>query len=78
MPEKKFYKYLVLKNEDIKKYLDPTMQGQLNLMLNIVERARMEEGKESHEYLVCGTHEPYCQEVVEVFLKHGVVVFTEG
>ena len=73
----RYYKYTLIKNEDIKKYLSPKEKTLLDRLLNIINMARAKDGKSSHEYLVIGTHEPYAEEVANIMRKHGIEPFTK-
>jgi hypothetical protein len=65
-------KYLVLKRNDIYKYLN---EGQLHSLLSIVnqiEECRQQEGKSaSNEYLIINTDESYAHKVAEIMQSYG-------
>ena len=63
--------FVVIKNEDILKYLTGTEQEQLAKMLHIIATCRLDAGKRPvNSYYVCNVDEPYANKVREVIL-HG-------
>lgn len=65
-------KFLVLKNEDLDKYLDCDYEHHLYSIVQTIEAGRMVDGKtEDNHYLVINQDEPYAAEVIEIMKKHG-------
>jgi len=69
-------KYIVVKRDDIKKYLNSIAQKNLYRYLGAIEAARKAEGKKNNTYLVVNTDEPYAGEVAQIMQRHGH--FTPG
>jgi len=65
-------KFLVLKNEDLNKYLNFEDELALHNVVQSVDAGRMLDGKvEDNHYLVINQDEPYAAEVIEIMKKHG-------
>ena len=63
-------KYLVLKHEDIEKYLNRQSQYELSLLCKTIETMRKLDGKDINNYFVVNADEPYANEVREIIKKH--------
>lgn len=62
--------HLVLKMEDIRKYLDVQQLKALDLMIRDIEEGRKKEGKNPlNTYYICNTDEPYAEEVENTILQ---------
>ena len=60
-------KFIVIKIEDVERYLHMDLQFQLKLILELIERSRVLDFKSSNnEYLVINTDEPYAPEIIEI------------
>lgn len=59
MAFKKENKYLVLKQEDIKKYLPEDEQKKISFLANVISMGREEDGKKENSYVVVNEDEPY-------------------
>jgi hypothetical protein len=65
-------KFLVLKNEDLDRYLDEHSEDQLYNIFQTMEAGRIYDGKvDDNQYLVINRDEPYAEEVIEIMKKHG-------
>lgn len=65
-------KYVVLKNEDIEKYVPKFMVNTLEDICKHIEDGRREDGKKPENiYIVINTDEPYAPEVIEILKRHG-------
>lgn len=65
-------KYLVLKNEDLDRYLDEEDENGLYNVVQSVDAGRCLDGKvEDTHYLVINQDEPYAYEVIEIMKRHG-------
>ena len=65
-------KFVVLKIEDIEKYLSINEQLQLGLMGQKIEYERHLDFKSTdNEYIVINTDEPYINEIIEILKKNG-------
>lgn len=63
-------KYLVLKNEDMSRYLSQWASGGIYYWAEQIARARLDEGKGLNTYLVVNTDEPYAGEVADLIEAH--------
>ena len=64
-------KYLVLKLEDLAKFLDPEEIDVLDGLIAKVDRGREEEGKPTdNQYLVINTDEHYAAKIVEIITEN--------
>jgi hypothetical protein len=63
-------KFMVLKLEDIKKYLDFKEQHKLEMMCIKIEQGRLDDDKETTDpkYIICNQDEPYAEVVWQVIL----------
>lgn len=62
----------VIKEEDIKKYLNTKAQQGLNYIISIISMGREFDGKPmNNEYLVINRDEPYAEEIIEILKKNG-------
>lgn len=70
--------YIVIKQDDIKKYLtDAGIQSLQNILL-IIEQGRKRDGKQpSNTYYVCNTDEPYAKNIHEAIVI-GEIVKTQN
>jgi len=67
-------KYVMIKIEDIKKYIPEELQYHLRLMLLKIMNGRVKDGKpRSNDYIVCNQDEAYAKEVWEI-IKHGEAI----
>jgi len=65
-------KFIVLKNEDLDKYLTAQEEYDLYGIVSSVDAGRMVDGKVyDNRYLVINRDEPYAVEVIEIMKKHG-------
>lgn len=67
----KFDKFFVLKNEDVKKYLDDREQDQLNILGYRINLDRFNDSKPINKYIVINVDEEYAPEVIEILKRHG-------
>ena len=62
--------HIVIKREDISKYLTDNQIKYLDAVLNTIADGRKKDGKKTdNSYYICNTDEPYANEVLEVILK---------
>lgn len=61
--------HIVLKVDDIKKYLNESQQGTLNSFIKTINNGRVNDKKGLNDYYVCNTKEPYADEVYEVIIN---------
>jgi hypothetical protein len=62
--------HIVIKREDILKYLTDNQIKYLDAVLNTIADGRKKDGKKTNNsYYICNTDEPYANEVLEVILK---------
>lgn len=62
--------HIVIKREDIFKYLTDEQIEYLDAILYTIEDCRKKDGKKpDNSYYICNTDEPYANEVLEVILK---------
>ena len=59
-------KYLVLKRDDIEKYLNYHLQANLMQIVGTIEDGCKEDGRRKHEYLVVNMDEPVIDEILEL------------
>ena len=68
--ERKANTHIVIKREDILKYLTDEQIKYLNAVLNTIADGRKNDGKQTdNSYYICNTDEPYADEMLEVILK---------
>ena len=68
--ERKANTHIVIKREDILKYLTDEQIKYLNAVLNTIADGRKKDGKKTdNSYYICNTDESYADEVLEVILK---------
>ena len=62
--------HIVIKREDILKYLTDNQIKDLDAVLNTIADGRKKDGKTpDNSYYICNTDEPYADEVLKVILK---------
>jgi hypothetical protein len=61
-------KYLVLKLDDIEKYLSPLAKEQLNHICSRIGLGRTNDGKKDNHYVVVNESEPYAEKVWDMIL----------
>ena len=62
--------HIVIKREDIHKYLTDNQIKYLYAILNTIADGRKKDGKKTdNSYYICNTDESYADEVLEVILK---------
>lgn len=62
--------HVVIKIEDIEKYLTREEIGYLNAFLIQIQQGRQKDGKKPiNDYYICNTDEPYSEEVYSVILR---------
>ncbi len=66
MTFKRETKYLVLKWDDVNKYLNENGQGWLRAICNAIHEGREREGKKENTYVVVNEDEPYAEIVWEL------------
>ncbi len=66
-----FDKFLVLKWDDINRYLTRRDKDDLNECIEAVLDGRRMGGKPDNTYLVINTDEPYAHEIVEILKRNG-------
>jgi len=67
-----FRKFTVLKNADIKKYLEHEDRLTLAKLIGKIQNGRIEDGKNpNNTYLVINTDEKYAPKVVEILKRNG-------
>jgi hypothetical protein len=68
--QKKEAKYLILKLEDVFKYLDMNTKATLQIIIDTISQARIADGKSTNnEYLVVNKDEKYIKEIEEVIMR---------
>ena len=68
--EMKTNTHIVIKREDVFKYLTDSQIEDLDIVLNTIADGREKDGKKTdNSYYICNTDEPYADEVLEVILK---------
>lgn len=67
-----FNKFTVIKNDDLKKYINQDDVLDLEIILEEIGNRREDEGKSRHNtYLVINTDEPYAPEIIEIIKRNG-------
>lgn len=62
--------HIVIKREDVLKYLTDNQIKYLDAVLTTIAGGRKKDGKKpNNSYYICNTDEPYADEVLEVILK---------
>lgn len=64
-------KFIVIKNEDIEKYLTTLAKEDLDDILFEIYHGRKRDGKKNNTYLVINTDEPYADEIIEILKRNG-------
>ncbi|WP_240455750.1 hypothetical protein [Virgibacillus sp. Bac332] len=64
-------KYIVVKNEDIEKYLNKSDKQLFTNCVGQIQMSREIEGRDNPTYLVINTDELYADEVIDIMKKHG-------
>jgi hypothetical protein len=65
-------KFIVIKEEDTEKYLNPFMQNMIGIILGkIYEGRKRDKRQPENEYIVINTDELYADEVIEILRKNG-------
>lgn len=64
-------KFIVIKNDDVEKYLTYQDKIILKYMLRAIEKGRTEDSKKFNYYVVINTDELYADEVIEIMKKNG-------
>lgn len=68
--EMKTNTHIVIKRDDIFKYLTDNQINYLDAILNTIADGRKKDGKNPYNsYYICNTDEPYANEVLEVIFK---------
>ena len=62
-------KYLVIKKDDMEKYLTWTEQTVLNIVITKIITERSREGKRRNKYVMCNQDEPYSEAVWLLILE---------
>jgi len=66
-----FNKFTVIKNEDIRRYLDDNEQNEFNTLRYEINSGRFNDSKPMNKYIVINTDEEYAPEVIEILKRHG-------
>lgn len=62
--------HIVIKKEDVLKYLTDDQIKYLNTILSTITDGRKKDGKKpDNSYYICNTDEPYANEVLDIILK---------
>jgi len=61
--------HIVIKNEDVEKYLSPRQKRKLKRILNTINTGRVIDGKKINHYAVCNEDEPYYKKVMNIILE---------
>jgi len=61
--------HVVLKVEDIEKYLNENQQGVLRSFAKTIEQGRLKDNKKLNDYYVVNTDEPYAPTVFETIIN---------
>ena len=64
-------KFIVIKKDDLEKYLHPNTRAEFDYALDKIERMRKNDGKKSNYYVVINVDEPYADKVIELMKEHG-------
>jgi len=67
--ELKLGTHIVIKRDDLDKYLNPAQVGALMGMLSRINKKREESGKKVNDYYVINTDEPYAKKVLDLILE---------
>ena len=67
--ELKLNTHIVIKRDDLDKYLNPAQVGALMGMLSRINKKREESGKKVNDYYVINTDEPYAKKVLDLILE---------
>ena len=59
-------KYIILKKEDVKKFLSQKQQNNILLYQNMISISK---GVEEPKYYVCNRNEPYAKDVIMMIMK---------
>ena len=70
MEFKRYNKYIVLKCDDVEKYLTIQEQGMLDKMRLTIVAERQTDGKAGHSYVVVNEEMPYAEQVWELIQEH--------
>jgi DNA/RNA endonuclease YhcR with UshA esterase domain len=68
--EIKRFTHLVIKQEDVNKYLTERKAKKFNKLIEEINRGRVKDGKGYNNYYVCNEDEPYANDVITTIL-HG-------
>jgi hypothetical protein len=60
--------HIVIKRDDVNKYLTDSDRYELVMLLNKIDIGRQKDGKKLNSYYVCNTDEPYADNVLGVIL----------
>ncbi|MBO7715265.1 MAG: hypothetical protein J6S85_16980 [Methanobrevibacter sp.] len=64
--------HIVLKMDDIRKYLSDEQICELNNISQTIQNGREKDGKNKcNEYYICNVDEPYSDKVFDIILKGG-------
>lgn len=64
-------KFKVIKIDDLIKYVSPSRQAMLSIILDDIQEGRKAESKNAdNKYLVINTDEPYADEIVEILKRN--------
>ena len=64
--------HIVLKMDDVRKYLSDEQIYELNIISQTIQNGREKDGKNKcNEYYICNVDEPYSDKVLDVILKGG-------
>ena len=70
MAEKKYNTHLVIKNEDIEKYLSQEMQEDLEDIINTLKYNKEMAGEDTDKgYYIVNIDEPYADDILQLILK---------
>ena len=62
--------HIVIKRDDVNKYLTANQIKYLDAVLNAIADGRKKDGKKPYNsYYICNTDEPYADKVLEVILE---------
>ena len=61
--------HIVLKVDDIKKYLNDSQQGALSSFIKTINNGRVNDKKGLNDYYVCNVKEPYADKVYEIIIN---------
>lgn len=63
MFDRNYYKYIVIKNDDVENYLTESQKEQLRKLLNIIGTSRSVDKKRRHYYVVVSDELPFHNQV---------------